>query len=415
MASSLPLLQRKKGELDELLKRVSIVSRGSEAGKIANQISDIAMDLESVYALDRNYEELEKLYRRLFEKFRKLPAKFGDNRTKKKMKSVLESFSKKYTNWSNIHKKQKLVQRNREIGMQNANAGNHKKALRLLDRALKRGDEIRDKSQIIEALYDKASVFLDKGSFEAAMQIYKSLAKMDNSGRAWFYMGYIYGQLKQPKRAILYYQKYLEINPWESVTLGNIGWTYELLNDLQKALMYYDLSLEIDPRSIDVLLSKGKLLRRMGNDKEAMSYFDTALRFDPNNIDALTNKVILLDVLKDVRAKEEGEKAIKIFESIIEKNPKDADILVRKGIILDVLHRPKEAIKCYDEALSIDPRNDFALYNKACTTNLHGNKDEALRLLKRAFDINPSYKELAKHDIDLLDLHDNSRFKSLLR
>jgi len=414
MLPLLAALQRKEEKLHTLLEQLNSVSRSDEAGKITEDMLRIVTDLESVYILDRDYAQLDELYGMISKRLRMLPNKFDDNRINKRLESILQHSNNKQSNWSTIRRKQEQAQQTLEMGMRTADTGNYQEAIRLFDEAVKQGDEIKDRNQVIEALYDKASIFVDKGSFKDAMQIYRSLAKMDSSGKAWFHMGYIHGQLKQPRKSLLYYQKYLDINPWEPVTLGNIGLTYELLSDFQKALMYYDMSLEIDPANTDVLRNKGKLLRKMGNDKEAMSCFNAALRIDPMDIDALTNKIILLDVYKDKRVNMEGKKAIKICDTIIEKNPKDADTFVRKGIILDILLRRNEAFKSYDEALRIDPGNDFALYNKACTANLEKRKDEAIELLKRAFDINPNYKALAKHDKDLNDLQDDKRFIALV-
>jgi tetratricopeptide (TPR) repeat protein len=412
--SFLPSLQRREEQLEILIRQLSDESQSDEASKIAGNILDSATDLESVYSLDRDYGRLEELYETVAKSFKELSAKFGDNRRDKRMKNILEASNKKYIIWSNMHRKQKQVQETRELGEQFANSGNYQKALQLLDKAQRRGDEIMDRGQVLSTLYAKASVLIDKGSFEEAIQIYKSLTKMDPSGKAWFYLGYVHGQLGQPRKALMYYQRYLDINPWEAVTLGNIGWTYELLDDFQKASMYYDLSLEVDPSNTDVLLNKAKLLRKLGNDKDAMSYYDAVLKINPDDIDVLTDKIILLDVLKDEKVTIEGEKTIRIINDIIEKNTNDADMLVRKGILLDILHKPMEAIECYDKALKIDPRSDFAFYNKACTTSLKGNKNEAIKLLKRAFELNPSYKDIAKYDKDLINLHNDKRFTALI-
>jgi len=411
----LTVLLRKEEKLNTLLKQLNSINKSDAAEKITDNILGVVTDLESVYILDRDYAQLDKLYEMISKRLIDLSNKFDDNGINKRLESILQYCNKKQSNWSTMAKKQKQAQQSLEMGMRFADTGNYQEAIRLVDESVKQGDEIKDRKQVIESLYDKASIFVNKGSFKDAMQIYKSLAKMDPSGKAWFHLGYINGRLNQPRKSLLYYHKYLEINPWEPVTLGNIGLTYELLSDPQKALMYYDLSLEIDPANGDVLVNKGKLLRRMDNDKEALSCFDAALQIDPMDVDALTNKMILLDVHKYKRVDVEGKKAIKICDIIIDKNPKDADTFVCKGIILDILLRRNEAFKCYDEALRINPENDFALYNKACTANLEKRKDEAIDLLKKSIDINPTYKALAKYDKDFIDLHNDERFLALLR
>ena len=60
----------------------------------------------------------------------------------------------------------------------------------------------------------------------------------------------------------------------------------------------------------------------------------------------------------------EYHKAIKCFDKAIEIDPKNAVIWTEKGYALNELGNLLEAIKCFDKAIEIDPKMVFAYSGK---------------------------------------------------
>jgi tetratricopeptide (TPR) repeat protein len=56
--------------------------------------------------------------------------------------------------------------------------------------------------------------------------------------------------------------------------------------------------------------------------------------------------------------------AIKYYDKALEIDPKDANVWVNKAVALHKLEKYDEAIECYDKALEIDPEDSTARYDK---------------------------------------------------
>lgn len=72
------------------------------------------------------------------------------------------------------------------------------------------------------------------------------------------------------------------------------------------------------------------------------------------------------------------------------------------------------ALALLDEVLRDDPRSDLALYMAAVAYTASGDRDAALDRLRRAIDLNPENRNLARQDNDLEALHDLEVFRQLV-
>jgi len=83
------------------------------------------------------------------------------------------------------------------------------------------------------------------------------------------------------------------------------------------------------------------------------------------------------------------EEAIRCYDRALEIDPRDADAWYNKGVSLADLGRRDEAIHCYDRTLEIDPRYAKAWYNKGNSLDNLGRREEAIRCYDRALEIDP--------------------------
>ena len=81
-----------------------------------------------------------------------------------------------------------------------------------------------------------------------------------------------------------------------------------------------------------------------------------------------------------------------------------------KAITLHNLGRYEDALEVYDKAIEIKPEFDSAWYNRACAFSLTNKKEDSLFNLKRAIELDISYKKRAKKDTDFEKLWDDSDF-----
>jgi len=82
--------------------------------------------------------------------------------------------------------------------------------------------------------------------------------------------------------------------------------------------------------------------------------------------------------------------------------------------VLSNLGRDEEAIECFDQAIEIDEKYAKAWYNKACLESLRNNKQESIKYLKKAIELDEGYIEKAKLGADFDNICDSDEFKELI-
>ena len=97
-------------------------------------------------------------------------------------------------------------------------------------------------------------------------------------------LSYCYARNYEHKKAILYLEKALVLNPNNGANLYLIGKQYMLLQDFINAEKYIQLALDILDNPLDMeYISLASILNRQKKYKEAIEAYNKALRHNPNN------------------------------------------------------------------------------------------------------------------------------------
>ncbi len=88
------------------------------------------------------------------------------------------------------------------------------------------------------------------------------------------------------------------------------------------------------------------------------------------------------------------QEAIRYYDKAIKLNPRDTIAYMGKGIALYYLGKYQEAISCYDKAIELDPKNTEVYYNKALALDKLGKYQEAISCYDKAIELDPKNTEV---------------------
>jgi len=216
-----------------------------------------------------------------------------------------------------------------------------------------------------EKIYEKASEAFDQGKIVEAERLYLLLVEGHPKGYADIYnkLGIISCQKENPKNAVEYFKKALEINPRYTeaslnlaISLNDIGQYEAAGKTFSKAAEVVRLESEsVDPYLYGKLANEhaklGDLYTEIGLQDEALAQYRKALSMRPNFADVLTKLGIAL------REKGQFDEAIEQFNKAKEINPQYTSSMVHLGItyymkgFIDIALREWEAVQKINPAL----------------------------------------------------------------
>ncbi|ANM28870.1 hypothetical protein ABI59_03510 [Acidobacteria bacterium Mor1] len=218
-----------------------------------------------------------------------------------------------------------------------------------------------------------ASVYLEQGDAETAGRLASTVLSSEESAAAYYWMGRALAARNAPREALAGYRKARELRP-EGAGIGHaIGMAYRDLGDLEKAKAFLAANrpgtlAPSDPHEIELMKLDRGLQGRLKLAKRLLS----AGRYD-------VGETYLRGILQDV--------------------PGHVAARTNLAVALNELGRPGEAEGIYRELIAEDGGSPAVLYNLALIVGGR-DRDEAIGLLERAVDADPSdadlHRELAR-------------------
>ncbi|WP_300459860.1 tetratricopeptide repeat protein [Desulfobacula sp.] len=189
---------------------------------------------------------------------------------------------------------------------------------------------------------------------------------------------------KKYEDAVIVFSQLLKADP-ENPTLNFFtGMAYEAVKDFKKAIFYY---LKIKPDHSQykkTILNIALLYKQLGEEKTATNYLEDKYRLFPKDIDIIIYLASFYEKDKD------HKKAIMLLEKGLVDSPGNTSLLFRLGAIQDKAGLKEQSINTMKTIIEIDPTDSEALNYLGYTYADQGIKlDEALLLLKRAYELRP--------------------------
>ena len=165
---------------------------------------------------------------------------------------------------------------------------------------------------------------------------------------------------------------------------------YNVPTDADDLLAIADKALELDPNLAEVHSARGEALGNSGRREEAEQAFQRALELEPNNFDA--NLAYARFCVTEAKL----DKAIELYTRAVEIQPEDSQAPMLLQIVLRSVGRVKESdeygrmgLKRAEEQLKLHPENSRPAQLGAATLATFGEKERALKWLERVKLIDP--------------------------
>jgi tetratricopeptide (TPR) repeat protein len=176
-----------------------------------------------------------------------------------------------------------------------------------------------------------------------------------------------------------------------------------------KNLDYIDNALRFSPDDVNLLTSKGDLAYEKEDFKKALDAFDRLSQLQPGDENNWHNKGAVLynmDRFAD---------AVVAFDKVIAMNQDDTVAWLTKGVCQYKLGKYEESIASLNNVVKRDMNEPAAWFYKACAEAKRGNLKPVVPFLKRAIEIDASYKETAAGEEALAPVRGDPSVQALLK
>ncbi|HWU02088.1 MAG TPA: tetratricopeptide repeat protein [Novosphingobium sp.] len=189
------------------------------------------------------------------------------------------------------------------------------------------------------------------------------------------------------KEALADYSKAIELDPTDVWAWSNRGITRVQEGDLSGARADFDKAESLDPTYVQIFIGRGMLADVEHRPKSAIDAYTKALQREPGNGYALTQRAAAYAVLGD-KSKAIADRIAKA-DADVAANPDAASHYLDRGNLMLDIRRLDDAIKDYDKALSLEPKNAMVLAARGMARAWKGDLEAASSDLNAAFAINP--------------------------
>ena len=224
--------------------------------------------------------------------------------------------------------------------------------------------------------FDEELKCIDKG-----LEIYPMDAEF------WKFKSRTFYDLSKFDDVLVCINKALEIEPENYGFLGNKAVTLHKLGRTDDALECIDKALKINQKDAGLWYQKGRITEDFN---EGIKCFDKALEFDPDLVEALCDKGSNLSNIG------EYDEAMKIFDEVekkCEKYDNCETISMKKGITLSKIGKSKEAIKHFNKALELNPKDADAYISQGNAYRKLKQYEKEQEDYKKALELDPNLVE----------------------
>lgn len=143
-------------------------------------------------------------------------------------------------------------------------------------------------SEIMEQVCALALDCIDAGNYSEAVYYLDQASGMCNLPYDYYNdYAYCYDRLDNPQKAIEYYNKYLDANPFNDTVWFNLGTVQARLRDFENAIDSFEYSIALNPGNASSLYNLAVVYMNLQRYAEAASTFEKFVAIDPDMLGKL--------------------------------------------------------------------------------------------------------------------------------
>ena len=271
--------------------------------------------------------------------------------------------------------------------------------------------EILSLKNLVENLYFDMGYkeIQTNNDFKKAIEYFEQYLQLEpNDINGLIKISNAYYQTNQFENANEYIKKALKIDPYnpQAISLQNNS-LYSIAqksinnNDFKKAIEYFEQYLQLEPNDINGLIKISNAYYQTNQFENANEYIKNALKIDPYNPEALSlQKNSLYSIGQKSVDNNDFKKAIEYFEQYIKLEPNDINGLINISNAYYQTDQLENATEYIAKALEIDPENSDALKIQKNIIYSNAQKSVDNNDFKKAIEYFEQYIKLEPNDIN---------------
>lgn len=217
--------------------------------------------------------------------------------------------------------------------------------------------QVPNLSSVDKAIAD-AYALQRNGKIKAAVQKWRSIANIvaetdqELASQAWFSVGYLLAEEDLTEKALVAYNKAIQIDPENVNAYINRGVIKDTFGDHEEAILDYDMAIQLQPNEAGNYTNRGNAKLGLGNYEGAILDHNFAIQLQPNFSGAYNNRGNVKLELSDFEA------AIEDYNVAINLDPNYADAYVNRAKAKAQLELIEEAKLDLQTALELEEQNN---------------------------------------------------------
>lgn len=200
----------------------------------------------------------------------------------------------------------------------------------------------------------------------------------DNTALPFGNIGHYYRENKEYEKALVNYNRAIQLNTREGKTFNSRGKTYFDMGNTEKAMADYDRAIEMNPENAEFYVNRGAAYGRLGKLNEALSDFNQGVKFDPEWPNAYLNRSLAFSQTG------QHQKALDDINTFLRYSPNRGDMWYEKAMCQRRLGQVRECVPALDRAVQLEPDRGLFWHERAKVHAQLGNKTQASQDARRA-------------------------------